>query len=503
MTDAQRPLPWWRKYSSLDLGRVAALAYSLIGLASLSPELFISPLSARVRPLGIVGIVGLAGAIVLTFARRRLFVGEPVLVPLFMVLAGLSLNDPYATIGLAERVVPPQSLYGSTASTVVRTVLICVALPVVVVLSPTATWQSWTSPTILGTIPGILLFAALMRVLRAAVIRQTRAAERVRLLIAMGNQLLNLTDLDRVRAVTATTAQELCGIAPGTTAVLIRLRGQDVEVMEVAGADRPAVGDRLPLASSELARASAAAAMRIGALAPYVGDLWWRVAALALVNEKWLVLAGAARPVSDDVLDAFALLASQRTEGEARCRAHAELAYRAGHDSITGLLNRGEFLARLETVMRANDMQVIAVIVMDLDNFKMVNDTHGHKAGDEMLRVIAGRLGEVLGNASLSVGVAARLGGDEFAVLVGTDNGEKVIGLARTIHTNLRRPLIAANSEIPVGISVGVAYRTEATTAAKLLDDADLAMYRAKESGKNKIAEFSPTMNSVKAPTAT
>jgi diguanylate cyclase (GGDEF)-like protein len=493
-----RPLPWWQKYSSLDLGRVAALAYALIGLASLAPELFIDPRSAPVRPLGIAGVVGLAAAVVVTFVRRRLFVAEPVLVPVLMVLTGLALADPFATIGLAQRLVPPQSLYGSKAPTVVRTALIALALPLVVVLSPTATWQRWNSPTVLGNIPSVLVLAALMRVLRASVIRQTLAAERVRLLIAAGNQLLNLTDVDRVRAVTAAAANELCRITPGTVAVLIRIAAQEAVVIGLAGAEQPQVGTTLPRSSWQGLGDDARVATQITTLAPYVGNLWWRGVAVDLADERWLVIVGAAHPVSDDVLDAFTLLAGQRTEGEARSRAHGELAYRAGHDGTTGLFNRREFLSRLEKAIHSERAQQVAVIVMDLDNFKMVNDTYGHQAGDEMLRIIAGRLGWVIGNASLIEGLAARLGGDEFAVLAVAGDRRHVGDLIRTIHTKLQEPLTVADSEIPVGVSLGVAYCIEETTASKLLDDADLAMYQAKERGKNNIAEYSPSMNAIR-----
>jgi diguanylate cyclase (GGDEF)-like protein len=501
--DARRSQPWWRRYSSLDLGRVAALAYSLIGLASLSPQLFIGPHSASVRPLGIVGFLGLATVVVVTFARRRLFVGEPVLVPALTVLAGVALADPFAAIGLAQRTVPPQSLYGSMVSTVVRTVLLCAAVPLVVVLSPTATRQTWHAPSVVGNIPSIILLAALMRVLRASVVRQTKAAERVRLLIATGTELLHLTDADRVRALTAAAADELSRTAPDAVAVLIRLNSEHAFVMGLAGAAEPRAGTQLPVEPWPRLADRDAPAVQLAALAPYVGDLWWRGAAMDLADEQWLLFVGAARPVSDDVLDAFALLASQRTEGEARCRAHAELAYQAGHDAITDLANRREFLARLEEVLNAGQAPEVAVIGMDLDDFKMVNDTYGHHVGDDMLRVVARRLSEVLDRASLTEGIAARLGGDEFAVLVVANDRSRVVDLVGTIHARLQEPFVVANTELPINVSVGVAYRTRVTTASELLDNADLAMYRAKESGKNKVATYLPGMKSVRARTAT
>jgi len=499
MNGIRRLPPWWRKYSALDVGRVAALAYALIGLAALVPELFLDPAPARLRPVGIVGFVGLVAAALLTFARRRLFVGEPVIVPILMVLAGVALANPFAAIGLAQRLAPPQALYGSWTSTVVRTVLLCVGLPVVVILSPTATRQTWHSATLLGSIPSILLLAALMRVLRASVIRQTKAAERVRLLIATGTELLRLTDVGRVRALTAATADELSHTAPGTVAVLIRTSGPDAVVMGLAGADEPRVGTRLPPAPWGSFVDGQAPATKVDPLTQYVGDLWWRGVALDLADERWLLIVGAAHPVSDDMLDAFALLSSQRTEGELRCRAHAELAYRAGHDGITNLFNRREFLVRLDNAMRAGRTPELAVVGMDLDYFKTVNDTYGHQAGDDVLRIVAGRLSDVLGTPSATESVAARIGGDEFAVLIAASDRRQVEDLVRTIHQKLQEPFVVAGNRTPIGVSLGVAYRTRETTPDELLDNADLAMYQAKETGRNRIATYAPGMTSLRA----
>ena len=495
MDVAARSLVWWRRYSSLDLGRVASLAYSLIGLAALIPQLFTDPRTMPVRPLGIAGLLGLGAAVVVTFVRRRLFVGEPLVTPALVVLTGVAMADPYSAIGLALHLVPPQSLYGSIRSTIVRTVLLCAAVPVAVFLSPVSTApHAWYSVTVLGSIPSMLLLAALIRVLQAAVVRQIQAAERIRLLIATGTELLNVTESDQLRAITKSAADELARTTPGTVGMLLRFVGEDAVVVGLAGVQSPPPGTAVPAGGLRRIAQDGREATRLPEIDPYLGRLWWRGTGLDVGQERWVHIVGGRNPVADDVLDAFTLLANQWTEGEIKCRAHAKLAYRgAGHDTITGLFNRGEFLNRLEQTLR-DPSGIVSVIVFDLDEFKTVNDTYGHQAGDRMLQIVGDRLAEVLSRPSPISGFAARLGGDEFAaVLVSTDRAA-IVERVHEMHQRLQEPITIADTELPVRVSLGLAFWSEGLSAADLLDHADLAMYRAKATGKRRIAEYTPEL---------
>ena len=177
-----------------------------------------------------------------------------------------------------------------------------------------------------------------------------------------------------------------------------------------------------------------------------------------------------------------------------RKRLEDELSYQAFHDALTGLANKALFQDRLEHAaarLERTDAH-LAVLFIDLDNFKTVNDSLGHAAGDEMLR----RVAEVLIGCLRKVDTAARLGGDEFAVLV-EDIGDRkdAINLAERILTALRSPVRVGNEEMSATVSIGVTFDAPGITSDQLLRNADLAMYTAKERGKNRFEEFQNEMH--------
>lgn len=165
------------------------------------------------------------------------------------------------------------------------------------------------------------------------------------------------------------------------------------------------------------------------------------------------------------------------------------LRYIAGHDPLTGLCNRIRFEDRLlHAILRARrDNQSMALLFLDLDGFKEVNDTNGHHAGDELLVSIGNRLTAVLRDSD----TVARMGGDEFAVLLeGGITPEGARGVAEKIIATIAAGV--PGIELPVSASVGVAlYPRDGNDAESLLRCADQAMYRAKRLGKNRL-ELSP-----------
>src|SRR3954454_8776810 len=162
----------------------------------------------------------------------------------------------------------------------------------------------------------------------------------------------------------------------------------------------------------------------------------------------------------------------------------ARLAHQALHDDLTGLPNRALFLDRLGQALPrlGRHATSLAVLFLDLDKFKAVNDVLGHAAGDELLRAVAARLEGILRAGD----TAARLSGDEFAVLCEDVAGERhAIGVAERVAEALRDPFrLGGGDEVNVGTSVGIALATEPTEDADpLLREADAAMSRAKERG--------------------
>ncbi|GIF19709.1 hypothetical protein Ate02nite_24390 [Paractinoplanes tereljensis] len=162
-------------------------------------------------------------------------------------------------------------------------------------------------------------------------------------------------------------------------------------------------------------------------------------------------------------------------------------------DSLTGLPSRQLFQTRMEETL-AGEHGGLAVLFIDLDRFKMVNDSLGHAAGDQLLTGVADRIRACLRD----VDIAARLGGDEFAVLLpGLGSAEEAVPIANRLLERLRAPF-ELGTEAYVTASIGIAYcpagAPEPPSAQELMVDADLAMYQAKKHGKDKFEMFEPAM---------
>ncbi|HSK90487.1 MAG TPA: GGDEF domain-containing protein [Euzebyales bacterium] len=168
---------------------------------------------------------------------------------------------------------------------------------------------------------------------------------------------------------------------------------------------------------------------------------------------------------------------------------HRSMAHRALHDPLTGLPNRALFFERLRIALARQQRTGIrfAIVFVDLDDLKAVNDTLGHPAGDELLRVTARRLRDELRMTD----TPARLGGDEFAALLerpGDD--ENLEDLGHRLLERLGQPVGWTTLHLPVSVSIGVASSEHATSAEELVGRADAAMYRAKAGGKGRIEHF-------------
>lgn len=178
-----------------------------------------------------------------------------------------------------------------------------------------------------------------------------------------------------------------------------------------------------------------------------------------------------------------------------RVRAEERLTHLAMHDLLTGLPNRGQLLERLNASIErasANDSMTFAVLFLDLDRFKLINDSVGHAAGDELL-VQAGRRIVAAVRASDTV---ARLGGDEFAILIERIEGlEHAEELASRVLESLGASMLVAGREVFPSGSIGIAvWHPRYASGEDMLRDADAAMYRAKAEGRDRCAVFDELM---------
>jgi diguanylate cyclase len=205
---------------------------------------------------------------------------------------------------------------------------------------------------------------------------------------------------------------------------------------------------------------------------------------LAIGHPKELVAVAAAAAVS------FGLVMVRMTGlNRQLASAGAELNTRASTDSLTGLANRSAFADRLQAALATDERRAgtLAVLFIDLDDFKDVNDSLGHAAGDELLRVTAQRLDHTIRPGDL----VARLGGDEFAILLdGIPDARLAFAVAERVVTALREPAVIGDGPVQVGASVGMAMRREDSTLDALMRDADFAMYAAKAKGKNRVEHY-------------
>jgi len=207
----------------------------------------------------------------------------------------------------------------------------------------------------------------------------------------------------------------------------------------------------------------------------------------------------------DELADAFNSMAAALVRAEGELRAHQaelerhvdertrQLHHLAHHDPLTQLPNRRQLSARLGAALsRAGTRQRLALLFIDVDNFKSINDTLGHTFGDRVLQHIADRLHSATGG----IGLLARLGGDEFTVLledVGSD--EEVAECGNRIVSTLQEPLTVDGRLLTTSASVGASlYPDHAADAEGLLRAADVALFRAKELGRNRFALYSPEL---------
>ncbi|WP_245501220.1 putative bifunctional diguanylate cyclase/phosphodiesterase [Lichenibacterium minor] len=208
------------------------------------------------------------------------------------------------------------------------------------------------------------------------------------------------------------------------------------------------------------------------------------------IEPRWWTLSG--RPTVDGsgAFAGYRGVAGDITETRL---AQARVEHLAHHDALTDLPNRASFCAALARALLRPERAGAAVVSLDLDGFKPVNDRYGHPVGDALLVAVAERLRAAVGPDAL----VARFGGDEFVVLVERPSGLGAVeALCRQVVARLAEPFLVLGEGVTVGVSVGVAFApTDGDTEDALLKSADAALYRAKAEGRGTVRFFEPEMD--------
>jgi diguanylate cyclase (GGDEF)-like protein len=209
-------------------------------------------------------------------------------------------------------------------------------------------------------------------------------------------------------------------------------------------------------------------------------------------EERWWSISG--QPISNE-LGNFQGFRGSGTDLTDKKRSEREINQLARYDTLTGLANRRHITDLLERALRSHSgqPQPCALLLMDLDRFKAVNDTLGHPVGDQLLQQVAGRLTQIVGDK----GQVGRLGGDEFQIVVPQLNQpEKLAGIANAILLSLARPFSIEGEQVRVGSSIGIAVSDgQGVSASALVRNADLALYAAKDAGRGVYRFYADAMH--------
>jgi diguanylate cyclase (GGDEF)-like protein len=351
---------------------------------------------------------------------------------------------------------------------------------------------------------------------------ESQAAENARLLEALRDRQVMLERLATIqRAIVAQQPlHDIFDQVVGAACELIGDRAGMMRMRDADGSERSTVVSSVGLDSDFLGAGRRAHDPGLGARAMHEGrlvvvdkgtdplvrqvpDLWRNEglhAGMAAPVLQGSTVVGSVVTASDDPNRSYTArdqqsmlaLAEHASLALNHARALEDVAHEAFHDSLTGMPNRALFLDRLSfAVGRASRSgNPVGVLFIDIDDFKTINDSLGHRAGDELLQAVAARLEACLRPSD----TIARFGGDEFAVLIEEiDDTADAATAAGRVLDSLADPIAIEGREVYVGASVGIAAGPE--DAETLLRDADLAMYRAKAEGKGRYRAYAPHMH--------
>jgi diguanylate cyclase (GGDEF)-like protein len=314
-------------------------------------------------------------------------------------------------------------------------------------------------------------------------------------IVSLGQRALEGAELERLMAETVTSVAMI--LDTETVAILERV-GDDMRVRACVGLSRSQRSEAHPVAhwaALDSGEAVVESRRALGPAGPEMTGLVARIHGPETPFGEICCQTSSARSFSQDELDFLQAIAILLADAVARRRSEDEIRHQALHDPLTGLPNRSLFLDRLRVALAHGRRResVVAVLFLDFDRFKLVNDSLGHAMGDELLKLVGARLDQLMRGGD----TLARFGGDEFVVIC-EDLAEPAEAkeIALRVIKALREPFVLAGDvELVVGTSVGIAISHGlASDAEDLVSEADAAMYRAKAHGGGHIETFDEVM---------
>jgi diguanylate cyclase (GGDEF)-like protein len=473
---------WRPPASGLERIRLVAVSIGSVAVLSQLGQLGNVLRSPAYLHLSAAAVVGLFVVMAVTYHLGRSAWWTVPLVPVLIVLGGSGLRDSLSSMSFSLGTMIVLSLYGSTRMWAARFIGALAAVMGSVAVSPNSIGRvvTWDSPVMISMLPQVALVAVMTRGIYLAMLRHERAARREGLLARAGHAMIGCTDQNQIRGVARQAARELAALTLGTPMIVLRRDECGLRIASVVGHDADLSGTIVP--DDVIVDPSP-----LVALLPDFPR--WRVDSLGTqgTGTEVLIAVGARKAVNAEALDAFRTLSHQVLLAEKACQVHAELDHLAHHDHLTQLPTRAKFFRTLAAAIGSATPGTVALLNVDLDEFKQVNDTYGHAAGDELLVEMASRMAQV----ARGRGLAGRFGGDEFALLLtGLTGHGQAQEIAELLSARLAEPVRLSAATVRVGASIGIAAAEPGITVAELTRRADMAMYTAKAAGKNRVEAF-------------
>lgn len=457
-----------------------------------------APLSAAhgtMRLVGVVSAMVLGLSVFMGYLRRRAPLAMDLVDAVALLAFALASIQPNAVFMVVFAALWFRSLYGSGLRALLRCSLYAGAISVSLPLWTLVPGHTGGTPIwpLVGGLPAMFLTVIVGRCLAESVRAREQAARLDSVKVSVGSQLLGATDAVEIRRIAWAAYAGICAALPGLRLLQVT---RDGSVLRVDGATGgfvsvPATVPAAVLSVRDGDRGTGSTMIHDHTeLDDAVGTpCAWACVSLPDTHQEhgraWLFL-GSSRRVPAEAVVAVESVANQVTLALRNKEVHHELLAQATLDSLTGLANGISFHAAASAALDDEGAGETTVLLLDLDDFKDVNDVFGHSVGDNLLRKVAARLR----GATRPEDLCARLGGDEFAVLLRGTGPETAVQVAQQIVEWVAAPMQVGGGDAYLGASVGVATAQGAIDLELLIHHAHVAMCAAKANGKGRVQVF-------------